>query len=462
MANIAYRKTDYTGSMEYSLKALSIDTYNPDANMIYGLSGMAAGDTTAAIDGFSIASEDISQRSAAYNSLASIFVKKGEFRKALSYAEKSLLNNQSGSNGIQLKVLCLRKLGNQNDAGSELSKLNQDDPLNHFIRFEKYLADPSSENKILAQKFITNELPHETYLEYALWYFNNGQISDARKILELAPVNNPVVMLWESYLHHLTGNEQAALNTLTQAMRVNPKFVLPFRPETLVPLKWAQSQSNDWKIKYYTSLIYFGAGAVEKGKTLWDNLGGEPDFYPFYIARSRLSDAGSPQAQADVDKAVEFAGNDWQAGWFASRFYVNRGNYTKAVELAKNCYTKYPKNFVLGMQYARTLELNKNYTECINVLKVIQLLPSEGASEGRTLWRKVNDELAQELMTAGKYRKALENIEMARQWPENLGSGKPYQVNEQTEDKLALECYKKLNDQKSVRMMEDKLKGNLK
>lgn len=460
MANMTYRKTDYDSSMKYSLKALSIDTYNPDANMIYGISAMTIGDTASAIDGFSIASQDISQRCAAYNCLSSIFIKKGDFNKALSYAEKSLLYNQLGSDGIQLKVLCLRKLGRQNEAANELSKLDMTDPLNHFIRFERYIVNPSPENKALAQKFITNELPHETYLEYAIWYFNNGQIYDALKTLELAPVNSPIVMLWASYLDHLTGKEQAAIATLTEALKVNPKFVLPFRPETLIPLGWAQTQSKDWKIKYYTSLIYFGAGAVEKGKTLWDNLGQEPDFYPFYIDRSKLSEAGSPQTQADVDKAVEFAGNDWQAGLFASKYYVNRGNIQKAVDLAKTCYLKYPKNFVLGMQYASTLELNKNYLECINVLKVIQLLPAEGASQGRTLWRKVNDEYAQALMTAGKYKNALQYIDMARLWPENLGSGKPYQVNELTEDNLALESYKKLNDQKSVRMMEDKIKGN--
>ena len=459
MANIAFRKTDYAASLGYSLKALSIDTYNADANMIYGLSAMTLGDTTSAIDGFSIASQDISQRTAAYNGLSSIFLKKGDFNKALSYAEKSLQFNQLGSYGIQLKVLSLRKLGRQNESSSELSKLEMTDPLNHFIRIEKYLVDPSPENKVLVQKFITNEFPHETYLEYAIWYFSNGQISDAQKILEIAPANSAIVVLWQSYLNHLTGKEQAASSMLSEALKISPKFVLPFRMETLAPLAWAQLQSKDWKLKYYTSLIYFGSGATEKGKAIWDAIGQEPDFYPFYIARSRLSDAGSPQARTDIDKAVEFAGNDWQAGLNASKYYQGQGNIQKAVDMAKTIYMKYPKNFVLGMQYATTLEQNKNYLESIKVLKATQLLPAEGASQGITLWRKVNNEYARELMNAGKYKQALVYIDMAREWPENLGSGKPYQVNEVIEDTLALECYKKLNDQKSVRLMEDKIKN---
>lgn len=456
LANLAYRKTDFHTSMEYSLKALSVDTYDPDANMIYGLSGLALGDTTSAIDGFSIASENISQRSVAYNSLSSIFIKKGEFRKALSYADKSLLYNQLGSDAIQLKILCLRKLGIQNEANNELSKLEEKDPLNHFIRIEKYLANPSSENKIQVQKLITNELPHETYLEYALWYFFNGQITDALEILELAPENHPIVSLWEGYLNHLDGKEQVASKALAESLKLSPKFVFPFRTETLLPLEWAQTLTNDWRIKYYTGLIYLNAGEVEKGKNLWKNCGEEPDFYPFYIARSRLSDTGSLQALSDVEKALELSGNDWQAGLFASDFYQKRGNYMKAEELAKNFYAKYPQNFSLGLQYAKMLELNKSFNACIRLLKSIQVLPGEGATGGRSLWREANLEQARAWIKDAKYRKALENIAMARLWPSNLGSGKPYQADEQKEDSLALQCYQKLKDEKSIKMIKDK------
>lgn len=459
MANMLYRKTDFAGSFNYALQALSIDTYNPDANMIYALSGLALGDTASAIDGFSIASQDISQKSASYNGLATIFMRKGDFIRALDYAQKSLQYNQLGSNGIQLKALSLRKLGRQGEAASELSKLDATDPLNHIIRIERYISNPSAENKALVQKYITNEFPHETYLEYAIWYFNNGQISDAQKTLELAPAGSAIVLLWESYLNHLAGNTQTAAAMLKEALKVSPKFVLPFRQETLTALAWAQTESQDWKLKYYSSLIYFGAGATVKGKAIWDAIGQEPDFYPFYIARSRMNDAGSPQAQSDIDKAVEFAGNDWQAGLAASKYYMGQGNIKKAVELAKGIYYKYPKNFVLAMQYANTLELNKNYPECISILKITNLLPSEGGSQGRALWQKVNNEYAQDLMTAGKYKQALQYIDNAREWPENLGSGKPYQVNELAEDTLALKCYRKLNDQKSVKLMEQKIKN---
>lgn len=459
MANIAYLQTDYRTSMEYSLKALSIDTYDPEANMAYGLAGLALGDTISAIDGFSIASAGISQRSAAYNALASVFLSQGDFQKALAYAEKSLVFNQMGSDAAQLRILSLRKLGIWEKAGNELTKLEKKDPLNHFIRFERFLADPSAENRTKIQSHITSEMPHETYLEYALWYFRNGQFSDALKSLELAPQDQPVVLLWEGYLNHLAGKEQSASASLSKALDINPLFVFPFRTETLKPLEWAQSVSANWKINYYSGLIYLNAGADEKGRKLWNSGGNQPDFYPFYIARSRLSNAGSQQAQDDVERALALAGDDWRAGLFASKFYMGKGNMLKAEELARNFYAKNPQNYYLGLHYAKMMELNKNYPACVNLLQKINVLPNEGATEGRTVWKNANIGNALVLMKTRKYRKALESIDRSKEWPANLGVGKPYQVDERLEDFIGLQCYKKLKDSKSAGKIQDQIIG---
>ena len=459
MANMAYRKTDYRSSLEYSRKALSVDTYDADANMIYGLTGLALGDTTSAIDGFSIASAGISQRCSAYNALATVFVGQNNYQKALEYAEKSLVYNQLGSEAIQLKILCLRKLERQKEAGNELAKLEGKDPLNHFIRIEKFLTDASAENKTQVQSHITNELPQETYLEYSSWYFRNGQFSDALKVLELAPSDYPVVLFWEAYLNHLAGKEQQASALLAKAVEINPQFVLPFRIETLKPLEWAQSQSNSWKINYYTGLIYLIAGADEKGRELWKSCGDKPDFFPFYIARSRIWETGNHEIQADVEKTLALSGNDWRAGLFASKYYLDNGNLLKAEELARNFYGKNPQNYYLGLHYAKLLEMSNKYSVCSALLQKIQVLPNEGATDGRIIWRNANIGNALDLMQAKKYQKAIECIGKARQWPENLGVGKPYLVDERLEDFIVLQCYLKLKDKTSAEMVQNKITG---
>jgi tetratricopeptide (TPR) repeat protein len=459
MANLYYRKTDYSASLKYSLKALSIDTYDGYANMIYGLAEQALGNTASAIDGFSIASADISLRTAAYNSLSSVFLAEGDFSKSLDYAEKSLNYNTLSSEANQLKALCLRKLGKQNEANTEIGKLEEKDPLNHFGRIERFLINPDSESKKLIQSHITNDMPYESYLEYALWYFKNGQVTDALKVLELSP-ENPIVLIWTGYLNHLSGKEQLAKDALTKALSINPQFVFPFRAETLKPLGWAQTISDNWKLNYYTGIIYLYKGDNEKGEDYWNRCTDAPDFYPFYFARSRLYGIGSQEALNDVERALKLAGNNWRAGMFASKFYLERGNIPKAEELAQNFYVKFPQNYYLGLHYAKVMEINKEYSVCINLLKKILVLPNEGATEGRTIWRNANIGNALYQMKSRNYRKALENIDLSREWPVNLGVGKPYLVDERLQDYMALQCLKKLKDTKAVVKMQDKITGD--
>ncbi len=75
-----------------------------------------------------------------------------------------------------------------------IQKLEDIDPINHLISFEKYIIDPN-EDKI---KDIINshqsELKHETFLELAIKYFNRGLKEEAVKILKIGPqrmINKP-------------------------------------------------------------------------------------------------------------------------------------------------------------------------------------------------------------------------------------------------------------------------------
>ena len=93
------------------------------------------------------------------------------------------------------------------------------------------------------------------------------------------------------------------------------------------------------------------------------------------------------------------------------------------------------------------------------LLQKIKVLPNEGATDGRTVWRNANIGNALDFMKAEKYGKALESISKARQWPLNLGAGKPYTPDERLEDFIALQCYGKIKDNKSAVSTLDKIIG---
>ena len=72
--------------------------------------------------------------------------------------------------GLQLLAVIYRLQNNTSKATEILNKINAVDPLNHFVRFEKFLSDGSEASKQHFTSLIQNEMPEQTYLELGIWY----------------------------------------------------------------------------------------------------------------------------------------------------------------------------------------------------------------------------------------------------------------------------------------------------
>ena len=92
-----------------------------------------------------------------------------------------------------------RKSGNDTAAINMLNEQLALDPLNHFARFEKYLNTGSETDKNDFVNFIRQEMPHETYIEMAIQYYNWNMEEEALRMLDLAPVH-PMVQLWQAWM----------------------------------------------------------------------------------------------------------------------------------------------------------------------------------------------------------------------------------------------------------------------
>jgi hypothetical protein len=226
-------------------------------------------------------------------------------------------------------------------------------------------------------------------------------------------------------------------------------------------LEWARNISDNWKIKYYEGMIYLNAGAEEKGQQLWNACGNVPDYYPFYIARSLVAGATNEEVAQDMEAALKYGKNEWRAGLCAAKFYEKKGDSKKAEELIRSCHEKFPENYYVGLFYSKILEENREYTSGIELLKKMKVLPCEGATEGRVLWRKLNLEKAYEEMESMNYRVALKYIAQARLWPSNLGVGRPYEVDERLEDFTALTCYDAIKDRKSAKKIQKQISDKI-
>jgi len=441
MAELMYRDLRYADALALAKRALGVDTYDGGANYYYALINAQLGHVVDAKDGFDIASLTGAYKSAAYNGLSRIYLAEKDYNKAMEFAAKALDFNRFDITALEIQAIAYRNQNNAGKAAQILDTMLSFDPLNHFARFEKYLWQPSAENKTRFASVIVDEMPVETYLELAIDYYKNGCSNEAAKVLQLAPAN-ALVNYWLAFLQHKAG--QSFSETLQEANNASPVFVFPFRSKDEEVLLWAKQQSNNWKPGYYLALLYKDRNRVEESKKLFTACGNEPDFAPFYAARAAMQMGASDLT--DLQKAISLDKGEWRYHKLLCEYDINHNQYPIALAAIEPFYHSHPGNYIIGMLYAKTLLLNKQYKACSTLLKKIDILPFEGATIGRELYHEAELMQAIEKIRDKKYPAALVFINDAKKWPLNLGVGKPYPENldERLEDWMSYKCYQQL------------------
>ena len=442
MASLANRRGNRAEARDFARRALSIDTYDPEANYQFGLASAALGHRADAQDAFSVAALSIGLRSAAFVELAKEFARQKRYERAVASAQESLDANRRNLDAIQLQACIHRLQGNTAAAESALKSMLALDPLNHFARFERYLLA-----KARPQDFtwlIRNELPHETYLELAAWYRGVGLDEDAVKVLELAP-HTAEVLYWLAYLH-----QDKAM--LARAEAASPAFVFPFRVEAIPVFEWAANQSPAWQARYYLALVRWSHGELAQARGLMAACGDEAPFAPFYAARAQVSEE---TASRDLEKAGRLDPAEWRYGAMLARHHLKQGSLVAALAVTEDYAKRFPTNGALALLHAKTLLASGRHEAASNLMSSLKLLPCEGNTEAHSIFRESHLLLAAERLKNGAWDQALHLIDAARQWPESLGAGKPYpsEVDERLEDWLVCQCDLKRNASSDARQM---------
>ena len=432
MASLANRHGDRPKAVEFARRALSIDTYDPAANYQFGLASAALGRHADAQDAFSLAALSFGWRSPAFTELAKDFLREKRNERALAAAQESLDVNTHNLDAIQLLACIYRKQHDTARAEAALKSLLAADPLNHFVRFERYLQGKARVEDFT--RLIRNELPQETYLELAAWYHDVSLNEEAAKVLELAPPTAEV-LYWLAYLHQ----DKAMLG---RAEAARPDFVFPFRTESIAVFEWAEEQRPAWQSKYYLGLLRWSNGQLAAARELMSKCGDESRFAPLYAARAQLSE---DTAVRDLQKASQVDPRQWRFGLMLARYDLRQNNPSAALAVAANYAHRFPTNGTLAVLHAKCLLANGQSQGAADLLGSLSLLPSEGSTEAHLLFREANLRVALEHMKSGSYDKALHRIDTARQWPERLGSGQPYpaDLDERLENWLMYQCHSK-------------------
>jgi Tfp pilus assembly protein PilF len=453
LAHLRYRAMDYQGAFDLARKALAIDTYDPFANYYYGLAARKLGRGDDARDGFEVAAQSVELRGAAWTELAKLALREGDLARAGFDAERSLDFNRRNLEARQLLALAHRLRGDRGKAGSALDEILALDPLSPLGRFEKALAAGGEAALRDFAAGLRNEMPQETLLELAAWYHDLGRVAESARVLELAP-QGAEVLYWRARLKE-AGPEADAL--LKKADEASPERVFPFRPESAEVLQWAAARSSSWRPRYYLALVHRAAGNPDEARRLLEECGERPDHAPFYAARAMLLEAASPErSMVDLERAARLDPGQWRYGKMLAERQLRQGAAAAALETARRYSAQFPANYILGMLHVKTLLANGQYRESAARLARLRILPYEGATEGRRLYREAHLMLAVEALRKGDGKGALREVDAARLWPENLGAGKPYpeNVDERLEDFLAAQALARRGGTASAGMLQ--------
>jgi len=440
-----YRQMDYSTALQILYRSLAIDTYDSEANYILGLVSREKGDIAASKSGFSIAMGSVTYRSAAATELASLFIREWDWIKAKQYALKALDFNKYNLDALQTLAITHRKTGNIKEAEKILAEISALNGTGHFHRFEKFLISQNEEDNTLFLEGITNELPHESFLDLAIGYYRKACIEEAIEVLMNAP-ENPVIDLWLAFLK---SEPEETEQYLRSALEQSPAFVFPHRTETLKIIQSLLANYSHWKLNYYLGLILWNKGLLDAAREQFVSCENEPDFAPFYLAKAKLVKS-KEEKYACLLRSQELAPRDWRTALALSEYLINDEQAEQAMKLLEPFLDSHPEQSAIGLGYARSLSARQKYTEAISFLENYNVLPFEGATAGRDLYYDACVRAGFLALKEGKYRQTIQFAGKAKLWPVNLGVGRPYNVDERLEDYMQMIAYTSKGDRKNA------------
>jgi tetratricopeptide (TPR) repeat protein len=456
VAELYARRGKYDQALQYARKVLENDAYLPGGNFVYGWIQKEMGNFTDARDGLRWAVRSLEYRSASLQLLSEINLMEGKPELAFEQAGQSLSYNDMNLNSYKVRAIAQRILQNPAGAVEELDRILEINPLDHFALFEKYLLKPSSTRLNEFNNSFKSEMTRDEYLETALYYGGLGMQAEAVKILEQAP-DYPVNDYWLAWFHR--EDQEISRGYLEKALAASPKYVFPYRTETLAVLEWASKQNPSWITDYYSALILWNVERNEEALGLLTKWGDEPDFTPFYHSRAYLKGILSDGALDDMERALALDPGHWRIYRELANMHIKRGEYSSALTMVETGHEKFPESYILDLIYSKCLNLTGQYQESLDVLENTEVLPFEGEQSGHRVFTNNHLMLAYGHYKGGNYEAALSHIDQSEAYPENLGSGKPYDPDYRNQNILRKKIYDRIGETIKSRQASDAIQA---
>ena len=443
-AECLLKQLEPEAAFDAARKALAVDAYNGQANYLYGLAARQLHRTADALDGLGIASAQSQTAVPAMMQLAEMAGAEGDWRRVLLLSEAMLDRRARWLPALHYQTVACRKLGRWKAHDRLVAEMAQDHPLAAASACERYLREGGHGVAQPLQQRVGGELPHETFIELALFYYKMGLTSDAKLVLDASP-DHPIVLLWRAYCAAQIASPEESLAYLEKAMAGSPHLVFPHRFETLAALNWALPQRDSWKFRYYLGLILWQHHRLDAARAQLKACGMTPDYAPFYLSRAQLLAGVDERAVLkDLKQALRLDSQSWRCHAAFLDWHLKYDHGREAVAAAQAARMHFPEDYRILLRCARAWMVGGHYAEVIDILQGLTILPYEGAQDGRRLFRAAYVMAAVEQLQSAVPDSALTLVNSARTWPERLGVGRPYTPDERVEDFVVAHCLEAL------------------
>ena len=420
--------------------------YDPEANYVYGVAARRMGRLVDAKETLGWAARSPQFKAVALVQSAEIAILEKDLDRAAEYAFKALVADDLNVNALEVLAVAHRLAGRKAEVDRVLGWLLEVDPLDHLARFERYLRGRKPEDLEACRALIRNELPHETWLEMAAFYARLGLDADAAEALKAAPAQTTVLYTLAYLLRESAPAESAACLEKASAASPHPRLPLPRGGDRRLFLGPGRPAGR-LEAQVLPRPHPLGQGPARRGPGSLRDGARAPTSRPSIIARGAFFErTDAARAAADYAKAIELDGSSWRARHTLTAFHLRQGRPRRALAAARKAAADFPAEAPLQVDLAEALLAAGDPHEAATVLDAVAALPYEGASDIYGLYVRAHVGIGLDAMKNRAWAEAVQALELAKLYPEKLGTGAPFHADSRMQDYLIALCYDKLGE----------------
>lgn len=403
-------------ALQNVLKILQEDTYDAEANFLAGSCYFQLGQDIQALEMLGWAARDPRFRSGAYTMMAQLKLRNGDYQDGIHYARQALKFDQNSPAAHRLLAIAGRLANDRSALDDGLAGLKQVDPLDVVLQLEPGWT-PLSQKPLT----INNEFAYQTILEAAMFYIAAGRLQEARHILTASA--HPLAHLWRIYLDRDSGSLKEMIPAMSLA------FVQPYRVEDLAMLDWVQQQAPHWKVDYLQAILWWGLGRITEAQDAFSRVDQATDAL-VYQTRAAFKEQQGQNSLTDLQKAYQLDKTNRRVAMSLTQALVQKNQAAEAKIILDQHYHDEPEQYQPGVLKVKILLALEHYAAAAQLMDALHILPFEGAYESRSLYENAHKAQAIQALKTGKKKLIQAEINALEAWPERLGVGRPYEVDE--------------------------------